>query len=178
MSILTLYLDNPEQSNSSAGLLTLTQPGASTSTTGWIVGNSLAAAQYSLLSFRQEKDAVTFSSSAQPSAAPAGKAQDCFRISVATTGTFSAGTWYSSVSVIAVSSGGVQDGRARFRIRRHTTEDASDLGAQITQGTMVGSNVTDLSTTVAQSSSASTQIASFSLSGEYLFLQIAWENTT
>ena len=46
VSILTLYADNPEQSGSSAGLLTLTQPTASTSTTGWIQG-LLGATQYS-----------------------------------------------------------------------------------------------------------------------------------
>lgn len=176
MSILTLYMNNPEQSNSSAGLLDLTTPGASTSTTGWIVGNTLVPARYSRQSFRQERDAVTFTSTAEPSDVPLGKAQDCWRISVGTSGTFSAGTWYSSVSVIAVSSGGFQDGRARFRIWRSSNEDGTSA-TEVTAGTMVGSLVTDLSTTVAQSSSASTQIASFSLSGEYLFLQVAWENT-
>ena len=177
MSVLTLYFDNPEQSNSSAGLLTLTQPGASTSTTGWIVGNTLGAAQYSRQSFRQERAVATFTGTAEPSGVPLGKAQDSWRISAGTTGTFSAGTWYSSVSVIAVTSGGFRDGRARFRIWRSSNEDGT-TATEVTAGAMVGSNVTDLSTTVAQSSSASTQIASFSLSGEYLFLQVAWENNS
>lgn len=175
MSILTLYLNNGEQSNSSAGLLDLTTPGASTSTTGWIVGNTLGSAKYSRQSFRQERDAVTFTTTAEPSGSPLGKAQDCWRLSAGTSGTFSAGTWYSSVSVIAVSSGGFRDGRARFRLWRSSNEDGT-AATEITAGTMIGSNVTDLSTTVAQSSSASTQIAGFSLSGEYLFLQVAWEN--
>jgi hypothetical protein len=48
---------------------------------------------------------------------------------------------------------------------------------EITAGTMVGSLVTNLSTTVAQSSSASTQIGAFSLANEYLFMQVAWEAT-
>lgn len=177
MSILTLYMNDPEQSNSSAGLLDTTQPGASTSTTGWTLGNELAPGVYSRQSFRQERAAATFTTTIEPSGVPLGKAQDCWRLSAGTTGTFSAGTWYSSVSVLAVSSGGARDGRAHFRIWRSTNEDGT-TATEITQGAMVGSRVTDLSTTVAQSSSASTQIAGFSLAGEYLFLQVAWENTT
>lgn len=177
MSILTLYLNNPEQSNSSAGLLDVTQPGASTSTTGWILGNELHPGVYSRQSFRQERDDVTFTTTVEPSDVPLGKAQDSWRISTGTSGTFSAGTWYSSVSVIAVSSGGARDGRARFRIWRSASEDGTSA-TEVTQGAMVGSLVTNLATTVAQSSSASTQVGGFSLSGEYLFLQVAWENTT
>lgn len=172
-SILTLYCDNPEQSGSSAGLLTLTQPGASTSTTGWIQGTT-AVGNYSRLSFRDERAASTFAGTAQPSGSPLGKAQDCFRISGVTTGDFSAGTWYSSLSVIAVTSGGFQDGRARFRIWRSANADGT-TATEITAGTMVGTSVADLATTVAQSSSASTQVGAFSVSNEYLFQQIAWE---
>lgn len=105
MSILTLFLDNGEQSGSSAGLLNLSTPAASTSTTGWTVAFS-GAALYSRQSFRQERPAAEFASTAQPSGAPAGLAQDSWRISAATTGDFSAGTWYSSLSAIAVTSGG------------------------------------------------------------------------
>ena len=175
-SILTLYASNPEQSGSSAGLLTLTQPGASTSTTGWIQG-LLGATQYSRQSFRQERANATFASTAQPSGEPLGLAQDSWRISATTTGDFSAGTWYSSVSVIAVTSGGFQDGRARFRLWRSGNADGT-TATEITAGTMVGSLVTNLSTTVAQSSSASTQIGAFSVANEYVFLQVAWESTS
>ena len=176
MSILTLYCDNPEQSGSSAGRLTPTTPGASTSTTGWIVGTTGPTA-YSRQSFRQERAMVTFTGTAEPSGSPLGLAQDSWRISATTTGDFSAGTWYSSLSVIAVTSGGVQDGRARFRIWRSANADGTSA-TEVTAGTMVGSLVTNLTTTVAQSSSASTQIGAFSVSGEYLFLQAAWESTS
>lgn len=172
-SVLTLYVGNPEQSGSSSGLLTPTAPTASTSTTGWIQGTT-AAGNYSRLSFRQERAAATFAGTAQPSGEPLGKAMDCFRLSAATTGDFSAGTWYSSISAIAVTSGGFQDGRARFRIWRSANADGTSA-TEITQGTMVGTTVTNLSSSVAQSSSASTQIGAFSLSNEYLLLQVAWE---
>ena len=108
MSILTLYMANPEQSGSSAGLLTPSTPAASTSTTGWTAAlNGIGL--YSRMSFRDEKPAVGFNSTAEPSGAPiglTGGAQDSWRISATTDGTFSAGTWYSSASVIGVTSGG------------------------------------------------------------------------
>lgn len=174
-SILTLYADNPEQSGSSAGLLTLAQPTASTSTTGWIQG-TVGVNNYSRMSFRQERAAATFGATAEPSGSPLGEAMDCWRISAVTTGDFSAGTWYSSLSVIAVTSGGFQDGRANFRLWRSANADGT-TATEITQGRMVGSFITALSTSVAQSSSASTQVGAFSLAGEYLFLQVAWETS-
>lgn len=129
---------------------------------------------YALAFYNTERAASTFAATAEPSGAPASAASDCWRLSDATTGDFSAGTWYSSLSVIGVTSGGDQDGRARFRLWRSANADGTSA-TEITQGAMVGSGVTDLSTTVAQSSSASTQVGAFSLSNEYLFLQAAWE---
>jgi len=176
MSILTLYGANPEQSGSSAGLLTLSTPAASTSTTGWIQSTH-SAGFFSRLSFRQERADATFTTTVEPSGAPLGLAMDCFRLSDVTTGDFSAGTWYSAVSVIGVTSGGFQDGRAQFRVWRSANADGT-TATEITAGRMVGSLVTNLSTTVAQSSSASTQVGAFSVSNEYLFLQVAWESTS
>jgi hypothetical protein len=40
---------------------------------------------------------------------------------------------------------------------------------------MIGTTVTNLSTTVAQSSSASTFMAASNLTSEFLFAQVAWE---
>lgn len=174
-SVLSFFCNNPKQSGSSALLLDLSTPGASTSTTGWTVGK-IAAANYSRMTTINEKATGTFGATAQPSGAPANSAEDCFRISAATTGDFSTGTWYSSLSVIAVSAGGAQDGRARFRIWRSANADGT-TATEVTQGTMVGTTVTNLATTVAQSSSASTLVAAFSLANEYLFLQCAWEIT-
>jgi hypothetical protein len=174
-SILTLYCDNPEQSGSSAGLLNLTQPTASTSTTGWTVGTTVAA-RFSRQTFRTEKAAATFGATVEPSGAPLGKAQDCWRISAITTGQFSAGTWYSSVSVIAVTSGSDQDGNALFRLWQSANADGSGA-VELTKSRMTGTTVTNLTTTVAQSSSASTQIAASNLTNEYLFLQVGWQIT-
>lgn len=168
----TYYLSNPVQGGANAGFLTTVAPTASTSTTGWTVG-STAINQYSRQTYNSEVATTGFTSTAQPSGSPVNLGEDCFR-SAATTGTFSAGTWYSSVSVLAVSSGGIQQGRGRFRLWRSTNADGTGA-TEITQGTMIGSQVTELSTTVAQTSSASTQISALTLTNEFLFHQIAWE---
>ncbi len=174
-SILTLFCSNGVQSGSSAGLLALSAPGASTSTTGWTV--STGATNYSRQSFAREKAATTFAAAQQPSGAPAGSADDCWRISAQTTGQFSTGTWYSSVSVIGVSSGGDHDGRALFRVWRAANADGTSA-TEISSSIMTGSLIANLSTTVAQSSVASFNLASASnVTNEYLFLQVAWQRT-
>lgn len=172
-STTTFYLNNPVQGGSSAGLLDMSAPTASTSTTGWTVGTT-AATRYSRVTYNAEVGSANFTVTAQPSGAPSTSAQDCYRLSAITSGSFSAGTWYSSISVIAVSSGGVQDGRARFRLWRSANADGSSP-TEITQGTMIGSRTTNLSASVAQTSSASTQISAVTLTDEYLLMQIAWE---
>jgi len=174
-SVATLYCDNPIQAGSNAGLLTATQPGASTSTTGWVVG-TVAAANYSRQTYNVEVPATNFTATVQPSSSPVGSAQDCWRISAITTGDFSAGTWYSSISVIGVTSGGDQDGRARFRLWKSINADGTGA-VEITSAAIVGTTVTNLSTTVAQSSSASSSLPGIGLTNEYLFLQAAWEIT-
>lgn len=172
-SVLTLYCTDTTASSSSAGTLSTTQPGNSTTGTGWTVGTSVPTL-YSLQSYTLERAEATFGAGALPSGAPSTQsAADCWRLSAVTSGTFSAGTWYSSVSVIAVTSGGNQDGNATFRIWR-SGNPAGTGATELTAGSMVGSRVTDLTTAVAQSSSASTFISTVTLTNEYLFLQVAW----
>ena len=171
-SVVTLYCYNPSQSN--AGLLTTTQPGASTSTTGWTVG-ATGVGNYSRQTYNTEKAAATFAPTVEPSGSPLGSAEDSWRYGPLT-GTFSLGTWYSSASVIAVTSGGNQDGRMRVRLwRSHNADGTSATEITASSGVMVGSRTTNITTTVAQSSSASARIAAFSVNGEYLFMQCAWE---
>lgn len=171
-SSVTYYLNNPVQGGSNAGLLTTTAPAASTSTTGWTVGTT-AVNQYSRQTYNSEIATTGFTSTAQPSGTLVNLGEDCYR-STATTGTFSAGTWYSSISCIAVSSGGIQQARGRFRIWKSSNADGTSA-TELTQGTMIGSQITELSTTVAQTSSASTAMGAVTLTNEYLFYQIALE---
>jgi hypothetical protein len=78
------------------------------------------------------------------------------------------------MSVLAVSSGGIQQGRGRFRLWASSNADGSSA-RELTQGIMVGSIVTELNTSVAQTSSASTQMSAVTLTNEFLFQQQAWE---
>lgn len=174
---LTFFCNNPVQGGSLAGLLDTAAPTASTSTTGWTVGTTVAARQ-SRLSYNNKVAATNFTATAQPSGAPTNTAQDSYRISGATTGVFSAGTWYSSLSVMAVTSNS-STGAAIFRLWRSANPDGT-VATEITASRMTGATtaVTPLSTTVAQSSSASTQIASFSLNNEFLFMECGWATVT
>lgn len=173
-SILSFSCNNPVQAGSNAGhLLAQDSPAVSASTTGWICGK-IAAGNWSRLTYNTEKAAATFTTTAEPSGTPLNSAEDCFR-SDATTGDFSAGTWYSAISCIAVSNGGAMDGRAIFKLYRSTNADGTSPTA-ITSN-MTGSLVTNLATSAAQQSSASTQVGAFSLNNEYLFMQVAWEIT-
>lgn len=173
-SVVTLYCSDPIVSGGNAGTLQTTTPAAATSITGWTVG-AVAAGNFSRQTYNSEVPSTNFTATSQPSGNPVISAQDCWRYGPST-GTFSLGTWYSSVSVIAVTSGGDRNGRARFRLWRAANADGTGA-TEITAwaGVMVGSRVTALSTTVAQSSSASAQIAAFNILNEYLFLQVAWE---
>lgn len=176
-SVVTLYCNDPVVSGGNAGTLQVTTPTATTSVTGWTVG-AVAAGVFSRQTYNSEVPSTNFTGTSQPSGSPVVSAQDCWRYGPSI-GTFSLGTWYSSVSVIAVTSGGDRNGRARFRLWRSNNADgtgATEITASA--GVMVGSRVTALSTTVAQSSSASAQIAAFSVVNEYLFLQVAWETLT
>ena len=171
-SVLTLYCADPIVSGGNAGTLQTTVPPASTSTTGWTVG-TVASGNYSRQSYNNEVSTAGFGTTVQPSGNPVNSAQDCWRYGPST-GTFSGDTWYSSLSVIGVTSGGDQDGRARFRLYRSNHADGS-VPTDIAAGTFLGTTVTNLSTTVAQSSSGSIFVPTLTLANEYLFLQAAWE---
>src|SRR2546430_7659504 len=164
-SVLTLYYNNPMQSGSSAGVLDLTQPTASTSTTGWTVG-TLSPTLYSRMSFANKLTSTAFHSAVEVSGAPVATsglfATDCWRLSAATSGTFSAGTWYSALSCLATTTGGSQDGNGRWRLWRSSSVSGANA-TELTAGTMVGSVITNLNINVAQSSSASTQIGAVTL---------------
>lgn len=173
-SVVTLYCNDPVVSGANAGTLQATAPTANTSATGWTVGGATAGT-YSRQTYNVELTSAAFTSTVQPSDVPLNSAEDCWRYGPLQ-GNFSRGTWYSSISVIAVTSGGGQDGRVRIKLWRSPNADGTGA-TEITQaaGVLVGSLVTDLTTTVAQSSIGSRMIPAFSVNNEYLFMQVAWE---
>src|SRR3989454_4646035 len=181
-SVQTYFLADPQQSGSSAGLLTSSLPTAVTSATGWTVG-TVAANNYSRQTYNTENATTTFGVTPQPANPPATAgghiAEDCWRLSAATSGVFFAGVWYSSLSVLAVTNATVQAGQARFRIWRST--DPGGAGAiEVTDPSriLVGTITPALSTTVATSSVASVALPTVVLNNEFLFLQVAWQIMT
>lgn len=178
-SVLTLFLNNPMQSGGSAGLLDLNQPATSTSTTGWTIAKN-SAGRFSRQTYDVKVNSGNFGGTAQNSGAPITTsghiAEDCWRTSVATTGNFSAGTWYSSMSLISVSAAATGTANINYRIWR-STDPGGASPTEITASNMTGTSIAGFSTTVAHSSSASTHIGAFSLNNEFLFLQAACQIT-
>ena len=172
-SVVTLYCNDGAASGSNAGTLQTSTPSATNSATGWTV-SGVAATRYSRQTYNTEVGTANFTTTLQPSGAPVNSAEDCWRYGPST-GTFSGGTWYSSLSVIGVTAGGIQDGRARFKLWRASNAAGSNATQIVTTTVPVGAGVVNLSTTVAQSSAASFEVPGFELNGEYLFLQVAWE---
>lgn len=145
---------------------------------GWTVA-TLTPTKYSSADMQTERAAGTFAASpAQPdgSIVTTTGAGDCWRTNVPLTGTFAAGDWTLTGSVIAVSLAGGQDGRVGFRIFRDTSENGS-TATEITGSIQQGSVVTDLNTTTQQDSTATVTLSEFSVSDEYIFIQIGWEIT-
>src|SRR2546428_6147121 len=68
-SVQTYFLADPQQSGSSAGLLTPSTPAAVTSATGWTVGTG-AANNYSPQTYNTENTPPTFCVSPQPPRPP------------------------------------------------------------------------------------------------------------
>lgn len=183
-SVLTFFLNNPLQSGSSAGLLDVNQPVTTTSITGWNVGSIGTAFSFATMQYNFEVPSGAFTNGGPgepvgpPNASAHSFAIDCFRTASVYTGVFSAGTWYSCASMLAVTRAQTGAGNLRWRIWRASSlsgSHATEITHFSSNSCLIGSTITALGTSVAQTSSASTQVAQFSVSGEYLFLQCAWQ---
>lgn len=89
------------------------------------------------------------------------------------TGTFANTAWTFDWNMRAGTAGAV--GRVRMRVWKSANADGSSATA-LTTSTLVGSTVT-LSTTADTNSSMSWSPGSITLSNEYLFFQVEWEET-
>lgn len=129
------------------------------------------------MAYGSERASTAFGGTAQPAGDPDNSTGDCFRSTSALTGDFATGVWTITVPVIAVTGASGQDGRVRVRIWKSSNATGTSP-TEITSGAVVGTTVTDLTTGAEQTSVATTSsITGFSLSAEYLFVQIAWEIT-
>lgn len=167
---------------------------AATSASGWTVGKT-ALGNYSILNQGVEAAATTFATTILP-AATAPTVDNSYAAtaiytpptllnstdSISTlypyTGVFDAGTWTFEFPVIAVSNGGVQDGNIGIRVWRGLRSgNAWASVTEITAARLEGTIVSNLTTTVAQTSTVTWSAPAFRLQNEFLIVSVAWEIT-
>lgn len=154
-----------------------TSPGAdatSSPNVGWIV--STGATNHSELDAGVERAASTFVGTTVPDGTPDVTLGDCLRSTNTYSGDFASANWEVHFVCIAVTNGGAQDGRIRFRLLRGANADGSGA-TEITAAQQQGSLVTDLATSAQQDSTLTFNPGAFTVTGEYIFVQLAWERT-
>lgn len=176
MAVKTWFL-KPEVTLASVNEgLTETSTGAEstpTPNTGWTVAK-VAPTVYGSLTHATKAGSGVFTSTVVPSAT--FDPSSALISDTPYTGTFATGTWAATMKVIAVSSGGDQDGNLVYRLFRVTGFVGS--GVELTSGVVTCGTVTNLATTLAQNSNGTTpSISTFSVTNEYIALVLAWEIT-
>lgn len=174
----TLYFLDSAAPGSNFGQLQVggSAPSTATTATGWTV-DTVGATNYALMAYASERLSTTFSGTAQPAGNPDNSLGDCFRSTSTLTGDFATGAWTIAVPVIAVSAAAGQDGRVRVRLWKSSNATGTSP-TEITAGAVAGTTVTNLTTGAEQVSTVTTaSITGFSMTNEYLFVQIAWEIT-
>lgn len=154
-----------------------TSPGAdatSSPNVGWTVSTT-APTVYAEFDAGTKAAAATFSATARPDGSINTSIGDCLRTTNTYNGSFASANWTINGMVIGVTNSGAQDGRLRYRLFRSTNADGSGA-TEITAGAQLGATITNLSTSQ-QNSSVTFNPGAFSLTNEYLFIQIGWEIT-
>lgn len=175
MAIKTWYATNAKASVHKE--MSETSPGADATAspvTGWVVGTG--STNNSEMFDQVERAASTFVDTVPPDGTPDATNGDCLRSAGTYSGDFAAGSWSINLTVIAVTNGGAQDGNLVCRLLRGANADGSGA-TEITAAQQSGGAVTDLTTTAQQTSTATFDPGAFSVSAEYLFVQVAWKRT-
>lgn len=163
-----------------------------TSVTGWTVGK-LAATRYSDLLNGSERATGTFqltpalpnntaptvnnvNTNASPYTPPNLLSSDqCIGLLYEYNAFFPAGIWTFDFPVIAVSSGGDQDGRIDMRVFKAARSGNTFTGTtELTAAVLTGTVVSNLTTAASQVSSVSWSAGDFFLDNEFLLAKIAW----
>jgi hypothetical protein len=146
---------------------------ASTSGTGWVVGTG--ATNRSKLEAATERSSSTFDANTYPTGGLDTTLKDAFRSENPYSGSFASGNWVFHFVVRAVSVGGAQDGAIRFRLWKADADGSN--ATEITAAIQSASTVTNVSTSADFDSTLTVNPGAFSISNQYLFVQIAWERT-
>ncbi len=175
MPSLTLYCKNTTLSPFQE--MSETSPGAEANSSpamGWVVGtgSTLTAA----MAAGTKVPVANFVDTTHPDGVLDTTNGDGFRSLNTYTGSFASELWTWSGAFIGLTQAGTQDGFCRVRLFRSTNANGSGA-TEITAGAQTGSTVTNLSAATQQASGISFNPGAFSLSNEYLFLQVAWTRT-
>jgi hypothetical protein len=101
--------------------------------------------------------------------------KDAMRSPTALTGSFASANWSFQFAVRSPTQGGAADGRIRYRIIKAAADGTS--ATEITAGQQQASLLTDVGNAADANSTATFNPGAFSVTNQYVFIQIAWERT-
>ena len=174
MAAITWYLTNSAASVHSD--MSETDPGTEafrSPVTGWVV--STGSTNRSEWFNDIERAASTFVGTTVPDGSIDTTNGDCWRSTNTYSGDFASANWVLSFCCRANTNGGTQDGLIYCRLFRSANADGSSA-TEITAAAQAGTAITDLNTTT-QTSTVTFNPGAFTVTGEYIFLQLAWERT-
>lgn len=174
---LTWYLTDASAGPGSD--LSLTDPGAEayrSPATGWIVGTATPG-NYSAYFNDVERAAATFADQTPPSGTLDTSNGDFWVSPTVLTGAFASANWEVHACVRAQTGGGANTGRARCRLFRGANQDGSSA-TEITSAQQVGTTTLAILTSGTRDSVITFNPGVFSVAGEYIFIQIAWDSVT
>lgn len=143
--------------------------------TGWVIG-TVASANYALFAAKTERASGTFGGTAEPAGNPnnavATGAGDCWRTPNRLWGTFSSGGSFTLTASVRnqTATGGVV--RLRLRLWR-STDPTGGSPTEVTAGAVESASTSTLSATAQEVTCAHPLGADLTLTGEYLFFQLA-----
>lgn len=171
MAALTFFLNDVVTPT-----LATVDPGAeSTTNTGWTVAK-VAPTAYAYMVVNTKRASSAFGAAVEPETSGGVRAFDGYWSSPLT-GTFDAGIYVATMKVIAVGSGGDQDGNLRFLLYR-AADIVNGPFTQLFATAVDGGAVTNLATATAQASSGSSaSIGPFTFANESLGIYLGWKIT-
>lgn len=160
------------------GSLSETNPGASTTGTGWTVGK-IASGNFSALLYGTERATGTFSTTDYlVTTHPNPGSGDSWRSENTMNGVFANANWVFTFPVRAVTAANAQRGRIKVRVWKSVNADGSSP-TELTAATQTGTTITAISTSADNNSVVTwSPGGTVTLTAEYLFIQCEWEITT
>ncbi len=172
MAAKTFYLVNGVDDFVWQALSESTQSAVNTNA-GWVVGTG--STNHSELAADAERASSTFTSTTPPDGTFDLSLRDAFRSPSPLTGSFASGNWTFQFAVRSPTQGGAADGRIRFRLLK--ADFNGNNPTEITSGQQQASLVSNVTSAADSNSTLTVNPGAFSITNQYLFIQVAWERT-